>query len=140
MGVSDGAPWNFLMYKLIIHHIMSEDIFQRKMKFKCLNQALLHHFTCQILMQCIAPVNGNQLQKWHSPHWKRQRNMTSPDVTEQRIAINLCWPQKKPHYKLEATENMSKVSRAFYICVIWVFLRSRNSVLDAAQEEWVGWT
>jgi hypothetical protein len=78
------------------------------------------HFMCQILIQYIASLNRNILQKWGSLYWKRQRNMTLSDVTEQRFAIHFVFALKKTLMQisniLEQAENM------FYVnCTLQIY-------------------
>jgi hypothetical protein len=67
---------------------------------------------CQILIQYIASLSKNDLQKWGSPYWKRQRNMTFPDFTEQRLVIHIVFTSKKTPMQIsdisEEVENILK--------------------------------
>jgi hypothetical protein len=66
----------------------------------------------QVLLQYIASLSRNHLQKWGSPYWKQQKNMTLPDVTEQRLSIHFVFTSKKTPLHIsntqEEAENMFK--------------------------------
>jgi hypothetical protein len=72
-----------------------------------------YHFMCQILIQYIASLSRNHLQKWGRPYWKRQRNMKLPDVTECSAISDTfsVYLEKDPNANfdiLEKAENMFK--------------------------------
>jgi hypothetical protein len=64
-----------------------------------------------------------------------KKNMTSPDVTAQRLPINFVFASRSTPMQISVlleADNMLQVSRAFliYKFEIRFFLRGRNSELD----------